>query len=118
MTRDGEIIGLFLQEKICPFLSAEEMLDEIREQGALSVVPHPFCSYRLVLRSDAMESLIDRIDIIEGFNSRVLDDWDNSMARGYAARRGKSISAGSDAHTRSSWAGPISAYLPSRTRTN
>ena len=100
MTRDGEIIGLFLQKEIRPFLSAEETLDEIRDQGALSIVPHPFCSYRqCALRSDVMERSIERIDIIEGFNGRVLDDWDNSMARGYAGRRGKPVSAGSDAHT-------------------
>ena len=46
-----------------------------------------------------MDRIIDRLDIVEGFNGRVLDDWDNSMARGYAARWGKPISAGSDAHT-------------------
>jgi len=100
MTCDGEIIGLFLQDEIRPFQSAEETLDEIRDQGALSIVPHPFCSYRqCALRSEIMERGIGRIDIIEGFNGRVLDDWDNSMARGYAARRGKPVSAGSDAHT-------------------
>jgi len=100
MTSDGEIIGLFLQEEIRPFLSAEETLDGIRDQGALSIVPHPFCSYRqCALRPEVMESVIDRIDIIEGFNGRVLNDWDNSLARGYAARKGKPVSAGSDAHT-------------------
>jgi predicted metal-dependent phosphoesterase TrpH len=100
MTSDGEIIGLFLNEEIKPFLSADETLDEISDQGALSIVPHPFCSYRSsVLRFDVMEKIIDRIDIIEGFNSRVLDDWDNAMAQGYAGLHRKPVSAGSDAHT-------------------
>jgi predicted metal-dependent phosphoesterase TrpH len=45
MTADGEIIGLFLTEEIPPFLSADETLDRIHDQGALSIVPHPFCSY-------------------------------------------------------------------------
>jgi len=100
MTSDGEIIGLFLQEHITPYQSAEETLDAIREQGALSIVPHPFCSYRRsALRHDVMERIIDRLDIIEGFNSRVLDDRENNLARGYAARRKKPVSAGSDAHT-------------------
>ena len=31
-----------------------------------------------------MEMSLNRIDIIEGYNSRVLDDWENAMARGYA----------------------------------
>ena len=85
MTSDGEIIGLFLQEHITPYQSAEETLDEIHEQGALSIVAHPFCSYRRsALRHDIMERIIDRLDIIEGFNSRVLDEGENDLARGYA----------------------------------
>jgi predicted metal-dependent phosphoesterase TrpH len=100
MTADGEIIGLFLQEEIMPYRSAEETLDEIRDQGALSIVPHPFCTYRSsVLRKNVMDRIIDRIDIIEGYNGRMLDDWENAMARGYAQRQGKPVSAGSDAHT-------------------
>jgi predicted metal-dependent phosphoesterase TrpH len=100
MTSDGEIIGLFLSEEIPPFLSAEETLDRIQDQGALSIIPHPFCSYRSsVLRSDVLDKIICRVDIIEGFNARVIDDHDNLVARQYAARYKKPISAGSDAHT-------------------
>jgi hypothetical protein len=46
-----------------------------------------------------MDRIIDRIDIIEGYNGRMLDDWENAMARGYAERQRKPVSAGSDAHT-------------------
>jgi predicted metal-dependent phosphoesterase TrpH len=100
MTSDGEIIGFFLQEEISPFLSAEETLDAIHDQGALAIVPHPFCTYRsCALKNNILETNIDRIDIIEGFNSRILDDWENAMARGFAERCGKPVSAGSDAHT-------------------
>jgi predicted metal-dependent phosphoesterase TrpH len=100
MTSDGEIIGAFLQEEIPPYLSAEETLDALNDQGALSIVPHPFCSYRTsCLRKDVMDRVIDRLDIIEGYNGRVLDDWENTMARGYAERLAKPVSAGSDAHT-------------------
>lgn len=100
MTADGEIIGLFLIEEIPPFLSAEETLDRIQDQGALSIIPHPFCSYRSsVLRFDVLDKIIDRVDIIEGFNARVIDDNDNLVARQYAVRHEKPVSAGSDAHT-------------------
>jgi hypothetical protein len=100
LTSEGEIIGLFLQEEIPALLSPEETLDAICDQGALALVPHPFCSYRMsALRKDAMDRIIDRIDIIEGFNSRVLDDWENALARAYAGRCNKPVSAGSDAHT-------------------
>jgi predicted metal-dependent phosphoesterase TrpH len=100
MTSDGEIIGLFLEEEIPPFLTAEETLDLIRDQGALSIVPHPFCSYRSsVLRHDVLDRVIDRIDIMEGYNARVIDDRDNLAARHYADCHKKPVSAGSDAHT-------------------
>jgi len=100
MTSEGEIIGLFLEEEIPPFLSAGETLDRIRDQGALSIVPHPFCSYRTsALTFYALDRIIDRVDIIEGFNARVIDDRDNFTAREYAARQKKPVSAGSDAHT-------------------
>jgi len=100
LTSDGEIIGIFLQDEIQKLMSAEETLDAIRDQGALALVPHPFCSYRMTaLRKDVMDRIIDRIDIIEGYNSRVLNDWENALARGYAGRCGKPVSAGSDAHT-------------------
>jgi len=100
MTSDGEIIGLFLQEEIFPFLSAEETFDAIHDQGGLALIPHPFCTYRsCALKKTIMEKNIDRIDIIEGFNSRILDDWENALARGFAERYRKPISAGSDAHT-------------------
>jgi hypothetical protein len=100
MTADGEIIGLFLQEEISPFLSAEATLDAIHDQGALALIPHPFCTYRsCALKKNIMEKNIDRIDIIEGFNGRILDDWENALARGFAERYRKPVSAGSDAHT-------------------
>lgn len=100
MTSDGEIVGLFLTEEIPKLLSAAETLDAIRDQGALALVPHPFCTYRTCcIRKDIMEMSLNRIDIIEGYNSRVLDDWENAMARGYAGWHKKPVSAGSDAHT-------------------
>lgn len=100
MTRDGEIIGLFLTEPVRPFLSAEETLDTIRDQGALSLIPHPFCSYRTsAIKRDALDRNIGRIDMVEGFNARVIRDDENILAQRYAAQYKKPVSAGSDAHT-------------------
>jgi predicted metal-dependent phosphoesterase TrpH len=100
MTREGEIIGLFLNEEIPSSLSAAETLDQIQEQGALSLIPHPFCSYRSsAIRRDTLQEIIGRVDIIEGYNARVLSDEENRMAREFAAEQKKLISAGSDAHT-------------------
>jgi hypothetical protein len=99
-TADGEIIGLFLTEEIPPGLPAAETLDRIRDQGALTLVPHPFCTYRSrVLRNPLRDTLSGRIDIIEGYNGRNTTDADNLAAVEYARAQGLPITAGSDAHT-------------------
>ncbi|MDD1655167.1 MAG: PHP domain-containing protein [Methanomicrobiales archaeon] len=96
----GEIIGLFLNEEIPPALSAEETVDLIRDQGALTLVPHPFCTYRSrVLRQPLLDALSGRIDAIEGYNGRNTRDADNLAAVEYALARGLPVTAGSDAHT-------------------
>jgi predicted metal-dependent phosphoesterase TrpH len=96
---DGEIIGLFLREEIPAGLSAAETMDLIHDQGALTLVPHPFCTYRSrVLRHAVRDALLSRIDIIEGCNGRNTTDADNLAAVKYARERGIPVSAGSDAH--------------------
>lgn len=100
MTTEGEIIGLFLDEEIPPGLTAEDTLDRIQDQGALSLIPHPFCSMRSsAIHPDVLNRIIHRVDIIEGFNSRMIQDSDNLYAQEYATRHKKPVSAGSDAHT-------------------
>jgi predicted metal-dependent phosphoesterase TrpH len=100
MTRDGEIIGAFLTEEVPPGLSAEETLDEIRDQGAVSVVPHPFCTYRKsTIDRQALLRVAGRVDCIEGYNARVIRGEGNRMAIEFADRYRKPVSAGSDAHT-------------------
>ncbi|MHB0976845.1 MAG: PHP-associated domain-containing protein [Candidatus Aquicultorales bacterium] len=42
MSRDGEIIGLFLHEEIEPDLSAAETVSRIHRQGGLAIAPHLF----------------------------------------------------------------------------
>ena len=41
-TRDGHVVGLFLQEAVPPRLSAAATVDAIHDQGGLAFAPHPF----------------------------------------------------------------------------
>src|SRR5258708_13138559 len=43
-TKDGEISGLFLKKRIPPNLGAEETIAEIKAQGGLVYIPHPFAT--------------------------------------------------------------------------
>jgi len=91
-TDSGDIIGLFLNEEMPATKNPLEMIDRIRAQGGLVVLPHPFKGHRLD------DELLGRVDAIEGFNARVSDE-SNAKARELAKRHGKPLVAGSDAHT-------------------
>lgn len=98
-TSDGEIIGIFLKEKIQPGLSPRETLLEIKNQGGISVVPHPFDRFRHnVLKTSELEKNIHSIDVIEIFNARNLLSADNKKAEEFAKKYNKPVIFASDAH--------------------
>ena len=70
MTTGGEIIGLYLTKRIKPGLSPLETIKQIKEQGGLVYVPHPFESVRKGLHPAALEELVDYVDIVEVCNGR------------------------------------------------
>jgi hypothetical protein len=93
---EGDIIGLFLNEKVSEG-PALDVIDKIRSQGGLVVMPHPFDSMRReALRS---EEICRKGDLIEVFNSRVIRKEDNLKARDFARRVGLPGIVGSDAHS-------------------
>src|SRR5437867_8517322 len=70
-SRDGEIIGLFLERPIPRDLSGEETIARIRDQGGFIIVPHPFSANRRYhMRRAALDRLRDKIDALEIFNAR------------------------------------------------
>ena len=93
---EGDVIGLFLREKVEKG-PALEVMDKIRAQGALVMIPHPFDT----MRKEALmnEGLVSKGDIIEVFNSRVMRQEDNERARKFAVDKSLPMIVGSDAHT-------------------
>ena len=69
-TTDGEIIGLYLEKNIEPGLSAKETIKQIKKQGGLVYIPHPFEKVRHGLELETLEEIKNDIDIIESFNGR------------------------------------------------
>ena len=98
-TKQGEIIGLFLKEKIQPNLSLSETIELIKKQNALVYLPHPFDVIRpFNMRWDTLLSNMKDIDIVETFNSKMILHFNNVQA-GLLAKQFKKIEAiGSDAH--------------------
>jgi predicted metal-dependent phosphoesterase TrpH len=99
-TSEGEIIGLFLKEKIPARLSPQETIAAIREQGGIVYIPHPLDRFRgSRLRPTALAAVLDQVDVLEVFNARNLLAGDNTRAAQLARQHGLRQGAGSDSHT-------------------
>jgi predicted metal-dependent phosphoesterase TrpH len=98
-TRDGDMIGLFLEKAIPRDLSAEETIARIHDQGGLVSVPHPFSRNRLFhIRRAALDRVWQDIDCIEIFNAREAFTQDNLRAAAFAKEKNIPGAVGSDAH--------------------
>jgi predicted metal-dependent phosphoesterase TrpH/glycosyltransferase involved in cell wall biosynthesis len=94
----GEVIGLFLEEKIERGMSLDDTINEIRRQGGLVYVPHPFDRMHSVPDYEHMLGVVDRVDAIEVFNARVAFAAFNEEAARFAAKYRVVAGAGSDSH--------------------
>lgn len=92
-SRDGEIIGLFLQEAVKPGLSGEETVEHIHEQDGIAIAPHPF-SAQCSCVGQKMHTL--GLDGIEVFNALHRDGYSNAIALENC--NGNAMLGGSDAH--------------------
>lgn len=99
-TAAGELIGLFLSERVPFGLPPREAASRIRAQGGLVYVPHPFDPTRHALREDALAALVadGLVDAIEVFNAKTPLSSLNRRAADFAAHHGLAAGAGSDAH--------------------
>jgi predicted metal-dependent phosphoesterase TrpH len=94
----GEVIGLFLEEKIPRGMTMAETIAEIRRQGGLVYVPHPFDRLHSVPDYEHLLDMVEEIDILEVFNPRVALTAFNEEAERFAAKYRIVPGAGSDSH--------------------
>jgi glycosyltransferase involved in cell wall biosynthesis len=94
----GEVIGLFLREKIGRGMTLEETVAEIRRQGGLVYVPHPFDRMHAVPDYEHLLDIVEQVDAIEVYNPRVAIGSFNEEAARFAAKYRIPAGAGSDAH--------------------
>ena len=99
-TAAGEIIGLFLTERVSSGIGHVEAAQAIREQGGLVYIPHPFDPMRRNLSETALYELAAEglIDAVEVHNSKTSLASLNRRAVDFAAEFGLARGAGSDAH--------------------
>jgi glycosyltransferase involved in cell wall biosynthesis len=94
----GEVIGLFIEEKIPRGMTLQDTIAEIRRQGGLIYVPHPFDRMHSVPDYEHLLDVVEDIDAIEVFNPRVAFSAFNEEAARFAAKYRIVAGAGSDSH--------------------
>jgi glycosyltransferase involved in cell wall biosynthesis len=94
----GEVIGLFIEEKIPRGMTLQETIAEIRRQGGLVYVPHPFDRMHSVPDYEHLLDVVEDIDAIEVFNPRVAFTAFNAEAARFAGKYRIVAGAGSDSH--------------------
>jgi predicted metal-dependent phosphoesterase TrpH/glycosyltransferase involved in cell wall biosynthesis len=94
----GEVIGLFISERIERGLSLAQTVAEIRRQGGLVYVPHPFDRLHSVPDYEHLLTILEDVDAIEVFNPRVAIGSFNDEAARFAAKYRIPAGAGSDSH--------------------
>src|SRR5213078_896823 len=90
--------GLFLREKIARGMSLEDTVAEIKRQGGLVYVPHPFDRMHSVPDYEHLLPVLDDVDAIEVYNPRVAIGSFNEEAERFAAKYRVVAGAGSDSH--------------------
>ncbi len=94
-TADGEVLAYFIEDEIPAGLSAVETIERIREQGGLTVAPHPFSLHCPCLKDQIYELDLDGIEILNGGH---IDDYANATAQKISQCGRWAVTGGSDSH--------------------
>jgi predicted metal-dependent phosphoesterase TrpH len=95
-TPQGEVLAYYLNKKIKPG-NIEEVIEQIKKQGGLAVLAHPFALIRKSFQGD-INKLKNKLDGIECFNSRSFFYWLDKKADKLAEKYHLAKIGGSDAH--------------------
>ena len=103
-SRDGHILGLYLERRVRPGMSAAATLHAIHEQGGLAVAPHPFWRTHRTVRNGGVVHGVGWLaaeldfDAIEVENATPGFYVFNRMARRLSLGLGAAETGSSDAH--------------------
>ncbi len=99
-TATGELIGLFLTERVPMGAPAAETARLIRAQGGVVYVPHPFDPMRRNLSEDSLVEITEAglVDAVEVLNAKTSLPSLNRRALEFAQAHGLAQGAGSDGH--------------------
>lgn len=101
LTKDGEIIGLYLTRKIKEGQSIEETINQIKEQGGLIYLPHPYDEkrFKTVLNPKKQKEFKKFFDFIEIHNGRNISNKFDEKQKEIQVKLQIQPIIGSDAHS-------------------
>lgn len=91
-TEVGDILGLFLHKEIRS-RNANQVIDEIRDQNGVVILPHPFAHHK-----DLKPELLRRFDAVEIINGRDKHEMAERIQREVAFPYSLTVMGNSDAH--------------------
>jgi len=100
-TRQGHLLGLFVERPVKMLRSVEWSIDAIKEQGGLVVIPHPLGRLVPSLSRKKIEELLERgfaLDGIEVYNPSPANRAQRQEVLRLNAEWGLASTGGSDAH--------------------
>lgn len=104
-TKEGHLLGLFIEKRVPPGLSMEQSIDLIHAQGGLAVIAHPL---HPLFRHSCSREVMDRIHVNRDVWFDGIETWNASFCGIYANRLAMSVNrdlyklpelGNSDAHT-------------------
>ena len=101
-SRDGHILGLYVEEDVKPGMSPADTIRAIEEQGGVAIIAHPFSNKgvfgplgRNVFAEAVNEGAFKALEV---YNSLPFLAWANGVAAKLAGDNGIALTGGSDAH--------------------
>jgi len=99
-SREGDILGLNLKEKIPDHFSAKETIEKIIKLGGLPVIAHPFDFFLYFKRIENFVSFFQERGVaIEVLNASLFFNFSNFEAQEFAKKYNLPFTAGSDSHS-------------------
>ena len=99
-TVEGEILAIFVKERIPAGLTPKEVISRLKDQNAFISISHPFDPMRKGgWREAALIDILPEIDAIETFNARCMRPVYNWRAEEFAKEHNIPGTHGSDAHS-------------------
>ncbi|HET6350752.1 MAG TPA: CehA/McbA family metallohydrolase [Coriobacteriia bacterium] len=101
-SKEGHVLGLWIEEEIPAGMSARDTVRAIQEQGGIAIIAHPFSAQGVFgpfgknLLAEAFNDMA--FHALEVANSLPYLDWANGVARKMMGGLGIAATGGSDAH--------------------